>query len=242
MRLLVSVASALETAAALEGAADFIDAKNPFTGAIAPVAPDVLREIRTRVAGARPITAALGDACDEESIARTAREYADAGAELVKVGLAGTTNARHAVDLISAAARGAAAGGASVVVVAYADFERASCLAPAVLTQAAANAGGKGLLIDTFDKRGLALPRIIDRLNLTQIVATAHRAGLFVALAGKLTVQDLPLVHTSGADIVGFRGAACEGGRIGRVCAERVRAIRDAIDAITCDEPTLISS
>ena len=98
------------------------------------------------------------------------------------------------------------------------------------------------MLIDTFDKTGLALPHFIDLPILTQIVADAHRAGLFVALAGKLTVEDLPFVHQSGADIVGFRGAACEGGRIGRVCAERVRSIRCAIDAVTCDELTLIPS
>ena len=38
-----------------------------------------------------------------------------------------------------------------------------------------------------------------------------------MALAGKLMTDDLAFVRDAGADIAGVRGAACEGGRIGRV-------------------------
>jgi hypothetical protein len=67
---------------------------------------------------------------------------------------------------------------------------------------------------------------------LAQWVDKAHDAGLLVALAGQLTADDLSFVREAGADIVGVRGAACEGGRNGRVTAERVRQLR-----LKCGEP-----
>ncbi|HEX2310549.1 MAG TPA: (5-formylfuran-3-yl)methyl phosphate synthase, partial [Vicinamibacterales bacterium] len=57
-------------------------------------------------------------------------------------------------------------------------------------------------------------------------VERAHDAGLLVALAGKLAADDLAYVRDAGADIAGVRGAACDGGRTGRVSAERVRRLR----------------
>jgi uncharacterized protein (UPF0264 family) len=54
-------------------------------------------------------------------------------------------------------------------------------------------------------------------------VDRARQAGLFVALAGKLDAADLPAMAALGADLAGVRGAACAGGRTGRVTAERVR-------------------
>jgi uncharacterized protein (UPF0264 family) len=39
-------------------------------------------------------------------------------------------------------------------------------------------------------------------------------------------MDDFAFVRDAGADIVGVRGAACEGGRSGRVTAERVHLLR----------------
>jgi uncharacterized protein (UPF0264 family) len=54
-------------------------------------------------------------------------------------------------------------------------------------------------------------------------------AGLLAAIAGRLALHDLPIVRDMGADIAGVRGAACVGGRAGRVDADRVRLLRDAL-------------
>jgi uncharacterized protein (UPF0264 family) len=56
-------------------------------------------------------------------------------------------------------------------------------------------------------------------------VARAHAAGLLTALAGKLTGDDLALAREAGADVAGVRGAACAGGRTGRVSADKVRRL-----------------
>src|SRR5918996_3201324 len=111
MRLLVSVANAAEASAALEGGADVIDAKDARAGALGAVTRDVLQDIYAIVQRARPVTAALGDAADEAAIERAARDYAAAGAGLVKVGFAGIVSAGRAAALTAAAVRGARAAG-----------------------------------------------------------------------------------------------------------------------------------
>ena len=229
MRLLVSVASAAEASAALAGGADVIDAKDSLTGALGAVSPEVLREIHAAVAGRRPVTAALGDAADEAAIERAARAFAAAGAVLVKVGFAGIASAGRVAALLAAAVGGARAGSdgnGGVVAVAYADADRAASLAPAALVDVAAHAGAEGLLLDTADKGGPGLLGLVAPGALAAWVAETHETGLLVALAGKLTADDLPFVRDVGADIAGVRGAACDGGCTGRVATEKVRLLR----------------
>jgi uncharacterized protein (UPF0264 family) len=188
----------------------------------------VLAEIHAAVGGAHPVTAAIGDAADEAAIEATACAFAAAGSALVKVGFAGIASAARIALLAAAAQRGVRAGGGDrgVILVAYADATRATSLAPAALVDVAARAGARGILLDTADKRGPGLRALIAPGALAAWVARAHQRGLLVALAGKLAPDDLPFVRDTGADVAGVRGAACEGGRTGRVSAERVRMLR----------------
>jgi uncharacterized protein (UPF0264 family) len=224
MRLLVSVASEADALAALAGGADIIDAKDPRAGALGAVHLAVLRAIHTVVAGRRPVTAALGDAADEAAIERAADAFTAAGADLVKVGFGASPGERIA-RLVSAAVRGAKNGGrnAGVVAVAYADAAPAASL-PELLEWA--ELGAAGVLLDTADKNGPGLRALVAPGTLAAWVTSAHEAGLFVALAGQLTADDLAFVREAGADIAGVRGAACHGGRTGRVEADRVRRLR----------------
>src|SRR5947209_4261654 len=110
---------------------------------------------------------------------------------------------------IERAARTFAAAGAALVKVGFAGIASAGRVA--TLTTAAVRGAGA-----VSDGNG-------------GVVAVAHAAGLFVALAGKLTADDLPFVRNAGADIAGVRGAACDGGRTGRVAADRVDLLRRAL-------------
>jgi uncharacterized protein (UPF0264 family) len=226
MRLLVSVANAAEASAALAGGADVIDAKDPRAGALGAVALDELRALHAVVGDARPMTAALGDATSEHDVERAARDYAAAGARLVKLGFAGTTEADRAERYLRAAVRGASGSAGHVVAAAYADAGRVRSLEPFRLIDAAAAAGAAGVLLDTADKGGPGLRELIAPALLRAWVARARAAGLLVALAGKLTADDLEFAHASGADIAGVRGAACEAGRDSLISAERVRVLR----------------
>jgi uncharacterized protein (UPF0264 family) len=229
LRLLVSVSSANEASAALAGGADIIDAKDPLAGSLGPVTAGVLGEIHAAVAGLRLVTAALGDVTHEAETERAATAFCSSGAALVKIGFVGISDPRRVEALTHAAVRGARAGGAGrsgVVAVAYADADRVGSLPVARFADLAARAGASGLLLDTADKAGPGLRGLILQGALEAWVSEAHEAGLLVALAGKLGPDDLAFVRDAGADIAGVRGAACEGGRAGRVSADRVAVLR----------------
>jgi len=230
MQLLVSVANGAEASAALAGGADIVDAKNPEAGALGAVSLDRLRDIHVAVGSARPVTAAIGDASDEAAVEQLSFEFAALGTSLVKVGFSGIGSSSRVAALIAAACRGAeraSRGRSGVVAVCYADD--AASVAPPALVAVAARAGARGILLDTSDKSGPGLRALVDEGTLAAWVGRGHEHGLFVALAGKLTAGDLPFVRDAGADVAGVRGAACEGGRAGRVSADRVRELIAAL-------------
>jgi uncharacterized protein (UPF0264 family) len=111
-----------------------------------------------------------------------------------------------------------------VVAVAYAD-SAAESIGAWQLLSIAARSGTRGVLVDTADKRGPGLIELWSVASLESWVSEAHSHGLMAAVAGKLGLDDLTAVAESGADVAGVRGAACVGGRSGRVSAERVRAL-----------------
>lgn len=229
MKLLVSVRDAIDASAALAGGADIIDAKEPASGALGAVDLATFQHIVAAVANARPVTAALGDAINERAIAHTAGAYSRAGARLVKIGFAGITSRTRVASLVDAARDGAAGTRAGVIATAYADADRVASLNLLAMIDAAALAGATGILLDTADKRGPGLRGLMSSERLHSWISAARDARLLVALAGKLTADDFGFVNDAGADIIGVRGAACDGGRTGQIVAARVRAIRSAV-------------
>jgi len=228
MRLLVSVSDVEEAAAALSGGADIVDAKDPRAGALGPVPVHVLREIHAAIGSQKPVTAAIGDASDESAVEALARDVAFAGAALLKVGFAGIDSAARVSALLGAAIGGATAGNATcgVIAVAYADPACDCSIGVPRLIATAARAGASGVLIDTLDKSGPSLCQLATGLTLTRWVVEAHEVGLTIALAGRLSGDDLAIVRDAGADIAGVRGAACDGGRTDRISVEKVRRLQ----------------
>lgn len=217
MQLLVSVSGPAEARAALLGGADVIDAKEPRRAPLGSVSTVALAAIRRVVGSRRPVTAALGDATSAKAVAEGARRVARHHVAFVKVGFAGTASEARARVLAAAAVQ----DGTGLVVVAYADWERAASLAPERLIAVAADVGAAGVLIDTACKEA-PLFSLHSREVVSTWVARGHAASLFAALAGGLTAADVPTVREIGADVMGTRGAACLGGRLGRVSRERV--------------------
>jgi len=228
MKLLVSVRDAAEAAAARTGGADIIDAKEPSSGALGAVDLATFEDIVAVVANSRPVTAALGDAVDERTTVSVADAYARAGARFVKLGFAGTASVSRIASLLAAARDGAAAH-AGVIATAYADADRVASLNPFAMIDAARSAGVVGILLDTANKQGPGLTGLLSHERLHAWVRTAREARFIVALAGKLTADDVAPVSETGADIIGIRGAACDTGRTGQIVAGRVRALTTAV-------------
>jgi uncharacterized protein (UPF0264 family) len=232
MRLLVSVADASEVRAAIDGGADIIDAKDASRGALGAVAPVVMAAIVAAVGGERPVSAALGDAGDTVAIrlpissitTRVAGSEAP-GVSFVKLGFAGGVDAPQGAIYARSVAAALAGTGTAVVLAAYADATPDRLGRDAIL-DIAVGCGAAGVLLDTLDKkRGQPLFALLDPEVVADWVASAQQAGLSVALAGSLGAGDVALARDIGADVVGVRGAACDGGRLGRVSVDRLRRL-----------------
>ena len=109
------------------------------------------------------------------------------------------------------------------VAVAYADHDRANAPAPDEVLDAALETNCSALLIDTFVKDGTSL---LDWLSVEQLAGLRKKSyahGLQLALAGKVTLLELPSLLPLQPDIIAVRGAVCKTGvRTAPVCAELV--------------------
>ena len=229
MRLLVSVSNPVEAAAALAGGAEIIDAKDPLRGALGPVTLQTITQIRDVCLGHAPLTAALGDNSPDEDIEASAAAFAGAGASMVKVGFARNVAPSEIEAALRAAMRGVAQAApveSGVIAVAYADAATVSSAAPDDVLAAAIVTGVAGILLDTADKHGPGLRSLMSRDALVRWIAASRDAGLMVAIAGKLSPDDLDWLAPLDIDIVGVRGSACEAGRTSRISATRVSMLR----------------
>lgn len=238
--LLVSVRDGGEAAEALAGGSAIIDVKEPLAGPLGAAAPAMVAAIATVVGNSAPWTLACGELlaarADVEAGTQRAIEYvADVCGRLVapapmavKVGLSGAVDTPWR-DALGRMATGLPAG-TGLVAVAYADWQRCRGPDPEALIATAAGAGCRGVLVDTFDKSGPGLFGVVDRAVISRWVALAHAAGMPIALAGKLSLDDVASAVSVGADVVGVRSVACgarqpgggDGDRLGTVQRDRV--------------------
>jgi hypothetical protein len=208
--LLVSVVSAEEARRAVAGGADIVDVKDPGEGALGAPAPRVLSEVVQVVAGAAPISVALGDLPDlPHTAALAARGASVCGAAYVKVGLRGVRDVDRAVAIMRAVAD-AVGDGVAVIAAAYADAPALDppALAPAWLPAVVERTGIAGALVDTFVKDGRGLYGWLSEAELAELIARTREAGGIFGVAGQLRRGELGRVD---ADVVGVRSAVCRG-------------------------------
>ncbi|HZN96354.1 MAG TPA: (5-formylfuran-3-yl)methyl phosphate synthase, partial [Gemmatimonadales bacterium] len=147
------------------------------------------------------------------------------------LGFAGVSSSERAGLLLHAAVAAAREHPLNprVIAVAYADWDCAKSPSPDALAAVASRAGAAGLLIDTYRKDGRTLLDLMVPRGLAVLIQKARAIGLTTAVAGALGPDRLSDLREAAPDIVGFRGAACEGGRSGRVTENRVRLLRRAM-------------
>src|SRR5262245_28112919 len=220
--LLVSVRSAAEALDALTGGADVIDVKEPNRGPLGQANPDVIQEVIATVAGRALVSVALG-----ELVEWTATPI-PRGVTFVKWGLANLTTQ---VEVVVSALR-ARAGVEQPVLVAYADYQRAGSPEPQFLAELARQFRFPVLLLDTAVKDGSTLLDWMPVRILKRIRSSLAAVGVRIAMAGSLGARQIECLASLAPDWFAVRGAACEGGRGGRVNARRVREIRQLISAV----------
>ncbi|MEU6455116.1 (5-formylfuran-3-yl)methyl phosphate synthase [Streptomyces sp. NPDC047065] len=237
MLLLISpdgVEEALDCAKAAEHL-DIVDVKKPDEGSLGANFPWVIREIRAAVPADKPLSATVGDVPYKPgTVAQAALGAVVSGATYIKVGLYGCTTPEQAVDVMRGVVRAVKDHRPDAFVVAsgYADAHRIGCVNPLALPDIARRSGSDAAMLDTAIKDGT---RLFDHLPpdvCGQFVRLAHEAGLLAALAGSVRAVDLSDLARIGTDIVGVRGAVCEGGdrTAGRIRPHLVAAFREEMD------------
>ncbi|MGV9311846.1 (5-formylfuran-3-yl)methyl phosphate synthase [Streptomyces sp. NPDC003691] len=228
------VEEALECAKAAEHL-DIVDVKKPDEGSLGANFPWVIRAVRDAVPADKPVSATVGDVPYKPgTVAQAALGAAVSGATYIKVGLYGCTTPDQAVEVMSGVVRAVKDHRPDALVVAsgYADAHRIGCLGPLALPDVARRAGADVAMLDTAVKDGT---RLFDHLPpdvCGEFVRLAHGAGLLAALAGSVRREDLRELTRIGTDIVGVRGAVCDGGdrNTGRIRPALVAEFRAEMD------------
>lgn len=229
-QLLVSVRNAAEAAAALAGGADWIDLKEPARGPLGEADVDVARQVVALVEGRARVSAAAGELLDwSTSRARDLLDIEEIGQ--LKLGLAMCRDENWR-DAWLTAQREIAAAGKELVAVSYADDATARSPAPLELAALAIDARCQWFLIDTFDKRSGTLMECLAAEKLSEVFQVVRRRGMTTAAAGRLTAAAIAVLPLQEVDVVAVRSAACGGDRNGTVCAERVAALRELLNAV----------
>lgn len=228
-RLLISVRSAEEAAVALAGGADLIDVKEPSNGPLGVAHHEALAAVLAVVNGAVPVSAALGEWTP--SALNEAHWHLQLPVQFLKWGLAGYGNSPGwGEDLLET--RRQIRTGTEVVLVAYADWEKAKSPAPAEIVKFARRFRYKAVLFDTFNKDGSTLLDSLPLAELTELMASLKKSGIPIALGGSLKLEHLKQLKPLAPDWFAVRGAVCAGGtREGVLDPVRIQKWKTALSA-----------
>jgi (5-formylfuran-3-yl)methyl phosphate synthase len=227
--MLASVMNASEAELALAGGADVIDIKDARLGALGAASIEASALIIKAVRALKPqipISATVGDLPMKANVLSAAcAQRAALSVDYVKVGL---MPGEPLAACIAALAALELPQGTRLVAVLFADVQAPSY----ALLKSLSKAGFAGVVIDTFDKtRGSLLTHAAHWAQsgtLQSTVQAARECGLFIGLAGGLSLSDIETLHQTGAAILGFRGALCTGAqRAASLQLANVKLVRD---------------
>ena len=217
---LASVRDEAEAAIALRARADIIDLKEPRRGALGALDGETTRSIVSLIGGRVPVSATIGDLpMQPETIGAAVLEKAACGVDYVKFGLFPDRDARRCLDALHPLARQV-----NLIVVLFADR-----LPDFDAVAAAAAMGAAGIMLDTADKGSGSLLAHLDPRQLANFVREAKSRGLMVGFAGSLTAADVAELLPLAPDLLGFRGALCNGSRGASLDPTACAAIRALI-------------
>ena len=211
--LLVSVRSPEEASAALRGGADILDVKEPRRGSLGMADSEVIAAIARQLADSNheqthratpvPLSVALGEVHNWRDV-RSASPLPES-VTFAKLGMSRLAphnnwsdewlRVRHLFEVDRTARL-------NWVAVAYADADAATSPPIDDVLTAAIDTNCSGLLIDTFTKTGLTLTDCCDLTSLAVLAERCHSAGLFLALAGRLTSESHLALSRIPADVL----------------------------------------
>ncbi|OYW18578.1 MAG: hypothetical protein B7Z55_10370, partial [Planctomycetales bacterium 12-60-4] len=119
------------------------------------------------------------------------------------------------------------------IAVAYGDALSANSPAVGQILDAAVASNSAGLLIDTFNKSSGGLLDCLHPIELLDVVRRARELQMPLAIAGKISPEDLECLCDLEPDIIGVRSAVCESGdRSKRVMTAGVAKLREQLQLV----------
>jgi len=215
MQVLISPISVEEASSILDTNVDIIDVKNVNEGSLGAQYPWHTCEVvkLTQPRGIKT-SATLGDLPYKPGTAALAA-YGSAmcGVNYIKAGLHGLNTYEEAREMMYAVRRAVrmVRDDIDVVAAGYADYRRFNGLDLLNLVKAAADAECDVVMVDTAIKDGKTLFDALSVEELKEFIGRGRAAGLRVALAGSLKSEHAGMLLELGPDIIGVRGAVCEG-------------------------------
>ncbi|MCS7020989.1 MAG: (5-formylfuran-3-yl)methyl phosphate synthase [Gemmataceae bacterium] len=229
-QLLVSVRRADEVAAALAGGADLIDVKEPARGALGAAEAEVVAAVLEAVAGRVPVSAALGEWSEHALV--HAHWHLELPLRYVKWGLAGYPfTPGWGEDLLEV--RRQLPLHTDMVLVAYADYERAKAIPPQEVARFARRYRFAAFLLDTGVKDGKTLLDFLPPPAIAELIQPLQRIGIIVALGGGLRPEHLKQLRGICPNYFAVRGSVCAGSkRTATIDPVRVRKWKEALQAV----------
>ena len=233
-KLLVSVRGKVEALEAMLGGALIADAEYPISALGTPYPLNILA-IRRALPRKIMVSTNIGEEQPRRgTAAQAALGVATAGADIVKVGLAGL-NFREASYLAESIVRTIRHWHKrkKIIPTFFADKDLVRIFdpireGPRLVSKVKAD----GVLIDTLDKSsGKRLSDYLDCAEIRKFSAECHKRGAEAWIAGSITIDELPDFWQTNVDVVCVRGAACGNiaNRMGSVKKELVRRLVDTI-------------
>jgi uncharacterized protein (UPF0264 family) len=219
---------------ARRGGARVLSVKNLREGSLGANIPRTIREVRKAVPRRVAVGASLGDFPERMAgtaaqaaigaIVSGARHHVTAGLCRVSSKEEASLIIRHLGEIKDLYPRVMMAIGV------YADYERLGTIGPTEALELLKGSRIDAVVLDVQFPEEAHLFQLMKPSVLQEFVGRAHRYGLRTILLGSLGVPDVEALIEIGTDLIGVRGSVCEGGRTGRVSAQKVRELLRTIE------------
>lgn len=229
-KLLVSVRGKNEAIEAVRGGAHIIDAEYPGSALGTPY-PLNIYAIRQSVPLEKLVATNIGEKQFVWSTAsQAALGVAFAGADIIKVGLAGLKQ-KKAIKVMERIIHHVHYWFPWKILIAvfFADEDLRKLIDPIKESQRVAlESNVQGVLIDTFDKsKGKGLLDYLSKEEIKEFAEICHSYSLEAWIAGSITKDQLESLWRTEVDVICIREAACEKGRrrMGKVKRDLVEGL-----------------
>jgi uncharacterized protein (UPF0264 family) len=240
MQVLVSVSSVPEAHTVLSVGVKLIDLKDTSHGALAALDLDISKSIMEVVNAYRlrhsvsdiVVSATIGDDCaSATALSELIQSRIDLGVDVIKLPETICANANYHTTIQTFLFRKVKL----IAVLSPTSLSEQRAIEPTLLQLA--KAGYWGVMVDTIHK-SKSLTALLGLDKLILFVSTAKTSGLYVGLAGGLSLQQFDQLAELNPDYLGFRSGLCLGQRREQpLIVEKVQLLTTKLSEICCILP-----